>query len=61
MANSEIRAHCVASGIKMWQIADACGYSEPTLYRKLRHKLTDEEKKHFFDIIDDLKAQKNDN
>lgn len=61
MANAEIRAFCISKDIRMWQLADACGYSEMTLYRKLRHNLSDDDKKHFLDIIDKLSEQKNDN
>ena len=62
MANTEIRALCVSKGIRMWQLADAYGCSEMTLYRKLRHDLSDDDKKRFLDIIAELSAQKkNDN
>ncbi|WP_195411003.1 hypothetical protein [Ruminococcus sp. BSD2780120874_150323_B10] len=38
-ANLDIRAAAKSAGVKLWEIADYFGISEPTVTRKLRHEL----------------------
>ena len=42
MANQKIRDELRRRGIRFWQLADAWGCSEPTVYRRLRHELPPE-------------------
>ena len=56
MANQEIRKYAKESGVKLWQIADKLNISEPTMTRKLRYELTEEEQKKIIDIITELKG-----
>ena len=51
LKNIEIRA------VRLWQIAETLKISEPTLTRKLRHELPDDDKKKIRAIIKEL-AQK---
>lgn len=43
-ANKDIRREAKANGVTLWRIAGALKISEPTLTRRLRHELPDEEK-----------------
>ena len=54
MNNQEIREAAKKSKVKLWQIADKLGISEPTMTRKLRHELADEEKHRILNIIHEL-------
>lgn len=54
MKNTEIREKAKKLGIRLWQIADKLGISEPTMTRKLRHELADGEKQKILNIIDEL-------
>jgi len=44
--------------VYLWQIAESMNISEPTLTRKLRHELSDAEKKHYSDIIKKIAAKR---
>lgn len=54
MKNKEIREAAKKAGIKLWQIAEKLGISEPTMTRKLRCELADEEQQRILNIIDEL-------
>lgn len=54
MFNQEIRTEAKRNGVKLWQIADKLGISEPTMTRKLRHELSEEETGHILNIISEL-------
>lgn len=54
MKNKKIREAAKNSGIKLWQIAEKLGISEPTMTRKLRRELADEEQQRILNIIDEL-------
>lgn len=54
MKNLQIRTAAKTKGVKLWQIADALCISEPTLTRKLRHELSDDETAKILAIIDRL-------
>ena len=58
MSNKDVRLKAKGSGVPLWQVAEKMNVSEPTLYRKLRHELADEEKVKIFAIIDELAAAK---
>ena len=54
MKNQEIRLAARGAGIPLWQLAEAIGVSEPTMTRKLRHELPEDEKVHIMEIIHQL-------
>lgn len=54
MKNLELRKAAKAAGIPLWRIADAIGVSEPTMTRKLRHELPENEKKQLLNLIKQL-------
>lgn len=56
-ANSDIRTKAKAAGVFLYQVADFLGISEPTLTRKLRRELAEQDKETFFNAIDSIKAQ----
>ena len=54
MSNNEIRTKAKEKSVKLWQIADALKISEPTITRKLRHELPEEEKNKILALIDEI-------
>ena len=54
MQNLDLRKSAKAAGIPLWRIADAIGVSEPTMTRKLRHELPENEKKQLLNLIKQL-------
>lgn len=56
-ANQDIRQEARAANIPLWKIAHALGISEPTITRKLRFELPDEEKIKIFEVIKSLKRE----
>lgn len=57
MYNKDVRAYAKEKGVKLWQIAKAMGISEPTMTRKLRAELPEQDKQTFRRIINELLAQ----
>lgn len=57
MFNKDLRAYAKEKGVKLWQIAKAMGISEPTMTRKLRSELPDQDKQTFRRIINELSTQ----
>lgn len=57
MANMEIREKAKASGVRLWQIAEKLGISEPTMTRKLRHELPKADKQEILSIIENLSRE----
>ena len=55
MANQDIREEARKAGVKLWQIADELGISEPTITRLMRKELTAEKKAEILKIIAQLK------
>lgn len=55
MANAEIKAKALVSGVKLWEIAERLGIADTSFSRKLRRELSAEEKEKIYAIIDDLK------
>lgn len=58
IANLDVREKAKKSGIKLWQIAEVIGINDGNLSRKLRRELPEEEKKHIFSIIEELRGTK---
>lgn len=51
MCNQDIRKLLKEKNIKMWQLADQLGISEPTITRWFRRELPQEKKKHIIKVI----------
>ena len=58
LANTDIRTKAKGAGVKLWELADRLNISEPTITRKLRKELPQDEKQKIFDIIDRIAAEK---
>lgn len=56
MANMDIRLAARGSGVALWKVAERLGISEPTLTRRLRKELNDEDKAQIMCIIAELKG-----
>lgn len=57
MANAIIREEAKASGVKLWQIADAIGLTDATFSRKLRKELPDDEQEKILEVIEKIAAE----
>ena len=57
MKNQDIRVFAKENGVYFWQIADVMGVSEPTMTRKLRHEMPDQDKQTMKRIIETLAAE----
>ena len=53
-SNILIKTTAKVNNIKLWEIADEKGISEPTMTRRLRRPLSKEETDEFLSIIDRL-------
>lgn len=54
MCNRDIRSMAAASGVYLYEIAEALGIAEGSLSRKLRRELPADEKTRIFDVIENL-------
>lgn len=59
MANLDIRAAAVSSGVRLWRVADALGIADASLSRKLRRELPEDEKEKILSIINRLAKEAN--
>lgn len=59
MQNCEVRTAARIADVCLWEIAEFLGFSEPTMTRKMRRELSEDEKKKFLEAIDKISAQKN--
>lgn len=50
-ANDDIRREARANGVPFWRIANALSISEPTMTRRLRHELPQQEKEKIKEAI----------
>ena len=57
-ANMEIRNAAKKAGIRLWEVAAACGINDGNFSRKLRQELPQEEKEKILAIIDHLAQEK---
>ena len=57
MDNQDIRRIARAEGIPMWRIAKALGISEPTMTRRMRQELPENEKEKLKVIIRNLSEE----
>ena len=58
MSNSDVRTAAKNAGVFLYQIAAVMGISEPTMTRKLRFELSNEQKKPIFDAIECIRTEK---
>lgn len=58
LSNSDVRTKARENGVRLWEIADKLGISEPTITRKLRRELPADEKQKILAIIDEIAAKK---
>lgn len=58
MCNMDLRQKAKEKGVFFWQIAAELGVSEPTMTRRLRFELSEQEKKMYLTIINKLSAEK---
>ena len=56
MQNKDVRRAAAAKGIRLWQLAEACGMADTT-FSKLLRELPLEKKQEIFAIIDKVAAQ----
>ena len=57
--NEEISIACIKNHIHKYEIAKQLGITDTSFSRKLRYKLSDEEKRKIISIIENLKKEKN--
>lgn len=57
MANSDVRAAAVSSGVRLWRVAEELGIADASLSRKLRRELPPEEKERILNIIKRLSKE----
>ena len=58
LKNQEIRRYAKENKVRLYELADALYISEPTMSRKLRRELPQDEKDRIFKIIDEIAANK---
>ena len=56
-SNQIIRDYARSKGVYLYEIATACGISEPTITRRLRVELSDDEKRELFAVIDRIAVE----
>lgn len=57
MFNKDLRNYAKEKGVYFWQIAKVMGISEPTMTRRLRSELPEQDKQEFRRIINEISAQ----
>lgn len=58
MCNKEIREVAKKTGVRLWQVAEACGINDGNFSRKLRRELPQEEKEKILAVIHRLAKEK---
>ncbi|MBQ5319755.1 MAG: hypothetical protein J6K17_11735 [Oscillospiraceae bacterium] len=54
MCNADVRTTAKSAGVFLYQVAAFMGISEPTMTRKLRFELSEQEKKPIFEAIEKI-------
>ena len=54
MKNQALRQAAKAAKVPLWRIAEVLGVSEPTMTRKLRRELPENEKQQMLKIVEQL-------
>ena len=57
MMNDDVRRAAAAKGVRLWQIAGACGMADTSFSKLLRRELPLEKKQEIFAIIDKIAKQ----
>ena len=57
MTNKSIREYAKKKGVYLWQIAKEMGISEPTMTRRMRSELSEQEQENIMSIIKKLSEQ----
>lgn len=57
MSNADVRTAAKNAGVFLYQVAEAMGISEPTMTRKLRFELSEEEKVPIIEAIKRIEAE----
>ena len=57
MKNQDVRKFAKEHGVFLWQVADVLGISEPTLTRRFRKELCNDERERVLDAIRKLAAE----
>lgn len=55
--NNDLRDAAKRAKVGWWQIAERLEISEPTMTRRLRHELPQDERERIFRIIEELKTE----
>lgn len=58
MCNKAIREEAKKTGVRLWQVAEACGINDGNFSRKLRRELPQEEKEKILAVIHRLAKEK---
>lgn len=58
MCNKDFRTYAKEKGVCLWQVAQALGISEPTMTRRMRRELSQQDKRAMRDMVDALAAEK---
>ncbi len=56
-SNIDIRKYAKEKGVRLWEVAIALNISEPTITRRLRVELSDQQKADLYRAIDRVAAQ----
>lgn len=56
--NQDIRAYAKSKAVRLYEVADKLHISEPTMTRKMRYELPQEEKSRIFKAIDNIAERK---
>ena len=57
--NEELKRYARSQGVYLWQIADKLAMSEATVYRRLRHVISDEEHAAFVAAVHEIIEERN--
>lgn len=57
MQNNEIREEIKAANLRFWQVAEKFGLNDGNFSRRLRHELSDADKRKIREIIADLSKE----
>lgn len=58
LRNIDIRKVAKSKNVMLYEIAEHLKISDPTMTRKMRHELPQDEKERIFKIIDDIAARR---
>ena len=58
LENTAIRTRAKEKGVRLWELAEIMGISEPTMTRRLRRELPAEQQEEMLALIDEIAAEK---